>query len=228
MADVSLSFCGAILHPLPCGALFWPAESVLLAADLHLEKGSSLARDGWFLPPYDSIETLNRLGAAVGRTGAGRLILLGDSFHDRGGAHRLPAAARDRLSAIASSAAITWISGNHDGASTAGLPGAVADTLTIAGIRLIHEPAMGDSTPAIAGHFHPKVAVPLRHGRVARRRCLALGPSAMILPAYGAYAGGLDIADPAIARACGGPPTAIVATAEGLVRLLPSMERSAA
>ena len=62
MGDVSFLFAGEVLQPLPCGALFWEAESLLLVADLHLEKGSAFAAKGWLLPPHDSQETLQRLG----------------------------------------------------------------------------------------------------------------------------------------------------------------------
>lgn len=222
MPDVSLSFAGQQFLPLPGGALFWPAQSMLLVADLHLEKGSSLARDGWPLPPYDSIDTLDRLLAAVRQTAPARLLLLGDSFHDPAGAARLPAPARTRLAALAAATDIGWIAGNHDGLSADILPGSVADGLLVAGIALVHEPASAGAAPAIAGHFHPKVAVRLGHGRTARRRCLALGPDALILPAFGAYAGGLDIGHPAITAACGGAATAIIATPAGIVRLPPA------
>jgi DNA ligase-associated metallophosphoesterase len=228
MADVSLSFCGQAFRPLSCGALFWSAESALLAADLHLEKGSSLARYGWMLPPYDSVETLRRLHAALCQTGANRLFLLGDSFHDREGPGRLPEAAVTALHQIARCTSIVWIAGNHDGlaAGAHGLPGKILESLTIAGIRLLHHPAGVATAPAIGGHFHPRATVPLSHGRVARRRCIALGPAAMILPAYGAYAGGLDISDPAIEAACAGPPTAVIATAAGIVQLPAASRRS--
>lgn len=228
MADGFISFCGAMVRPLVCGALFWPAEEALLAADLHLEKGSSLARDGWLLPPYDSIETLDRLLVTVGQVMPKRLILLGDSFHDRHGPGRLPDPARARLSALAEATELVWIAGNHDGLSTSTLPGRSMEMMTLSGIRMVHEPSEAGSGPAIAGHFHPKVDVALGHGRTARRRCFALGPRAMILPAYGAYAGGLDVFDPAIAAACGGPVAAILANSAGLLRVPPAGGRAIA
>ncbi len=225
MVDGSISFCGAVFQPLACGALFWPAEQTLLAADLHLEKGSSLARDGWLLPPYDSVETLDRLLVTIGKLTPRRLILLGDSFHDRQGPSRLPDNARARLAALAQAANLVWIAGNHDGLSTAELPGTSMEAISLSGIRMVHEPQDAGAAPAIAGHFHPKVKISLGHGRTARRRCFALGPRAMILPAFGAYAGGMDVFDPAIATACGGPVTAILASSAGLLRLLPGRGR---
>lgn len=219
MADVSFLFAGAALVPLPCGALWWPSEMALIAADLHLEKGSSLARDGWFLPPYDSRDTLARLSASVTRTDARHLILLGDSFHDAGGPARLDACAADLLAGIRAHARITWIAGNHDGLSPGALPGATADYLMLGGILLHHDIDPADPRPQMAGHFHPKVAVPVRAGRSARRRCYALTATRLVLPAYGAYAGGLDVWSPVLARAMGATPQALLATSAGLLRV---------
>ncbi|UXN73821.1 hypothetical protein N8D56_24635 [Devosia sp. A8/3-2] len=76
-----LRFAGHNFEPLPSGALYWRAEASLLVADLHLEKMGSFARAGQLLPPYDTGLTLRRLEADLRRTGAQRLISLGDSFH---------------------------------------------------------------------------------------------------------------------------------------------------
>lgn len=222
MADVSLSFAGQRLWPLPCGALFWPAQSLLLVADLHLEKGSSLARSGSLLPPHDSLDTLDRLAAALDRTGARRVAALGDSFHDRGGSRRLPEGARARLLALVTSVDWTWISGNHDGASAAGLGGVALDEMAVAGVTLRHQAEPGWQGPEISGHFHPKVTLRLRAGIRRSRRCFALAGDRLVLPAYGAYAGGLSVDDPALRQALGAWPEALVVLETGLVRVPPA------
>lgn len=227
MTDVSLSFAGQTLQPLPCGALFWPAESLLLAADLHLEKGSSLAANGWFLPPYDSIETLSRLSAAVRRTGARRVALLGDSFHDTSGSTRLPTDALALLMGMAQQSEILWIAGNHDGLSAANLPGTVVDMLLVRGVALVHDLA-AVTGPAMAGHLHPKVLIDLVGRRRVSRRCFAIGDDRMILPAYGAFAGGLFIDNIAFTRSIGMAPDAVLATGHGLLRLPAAARRRAA
>ncbi len=219
MADVSLSFAGAQLRPLPCGALFWPAEAMLLVADLHLEKGSSLARRGSLLPPHDSLDTLERLALAVERTGARRVAALGDSFHDPDGPARLGPAARARLAALVDAVEWTWISGNHDGGSAAGLGGQATDEMSVAGIALRHEARPGWAGPEISGHFHPKVVLHLRAGLRRSRRCFALAGDRLVLPAYGAYAGGLYVDDPAWPAALGAWPEALVVLERGLVRV---------
>src|SRR5436305_7576141 len=81
------------------GALYWPDEGALIVADLHLEKGSSFARRGQLLPPYDTTETLARLARLIAHYAPRTVIALGDNFHDGGGPRR--PSAPDRASAIA-------------------------------------------------------------------------------------------------------------------------------
>ena len=215
--DVALSFAGERLHPLPCGALFWPARDTLLVADLHFEKASAFARKGWLLPPYDSAETLRRLIDTLENTGARRVVCLGDSFHDAGGPDRLPAGARDGLRSLIASLDWLWITGNHDDRAGASLGGRVMAEACIAGLILRHEADPDDATPEISGHFHPKVAIHHRGRRIARR-CFAVSATKIILPAYGAFTGGLDVGDPAISGVMRGTTTAWVAEGTRLLR----------
>ena len=71
------------------GGMYLPAHDALLVADLHFEKGSSFARRGMMLPPYDTRETLSALTDVVLRFSPRVVIALGDSFHDIGGAEGL-------------------------------------------------------------------------------------------------------------------------------------------
>lgn len=219
MGNVSLSFAGHDFAPLPCGALFWPAQSLLMVADLHLEKGSAFATRGWLLPPHDSLDTLQTLAAALAATGATRLVALGDSFHDRDGPSRMPAQAQALLASLLAGVEWLWVTGNHDGDSGASLGGRSCVETMVAGVALRHEAMAGADGPEISGHYHPKVSLVLRTGRRVSRRCLALAPGRMVLPAYGAYAGGLSIDDPAFAAALGARPEAVVALAEGMIRI---------
>lgn len=217
MTDVSFSFAGAAFDALPCGALFWAAENALLVADLHLEKASFYASAEQLLPPYDSFDTLACLIEAVAATGARRLFCLGDSFHDQGGPARLPDRARSALAALTRDLDWVWITGNHDGGSAALCGGRVLAETRVAGIALRHEAAPGDCAPEISGHWHPKVGLKVRGRRIVRR-CFALAPPKLVLPAYGALTGGLDVRDPAIRAALPGALTALVPTPERLLR----------
>ncbi len=215
--SVALSFAGETFVPQPCGALFWPSQAMLLLADLHLEKASFYGVHGQFLPPYDSVDTLTCLIDALAATGATRVACLGDSFHDVGGVERLPAPVRDTLQRLTRDLDWLWVTGNHDDAAAAALGGRVAIAAAIAGVMLRHEAIPGDPTPEISGHFHPKLRLTLRGRRVVRR-CFAVTPTKLVLPAYGALTGGLDITDPAFIRAVGAPLAALVATPERLLR----------
>ena len=126
---VPFSFAGETFVAGPEGALYWPAQQALLVADLHLEKASWFARLGQFLPPYDSQATLSALAREVERSGATRLYCLGDSFHDRFGCDRLPAAARELLVGMTSALDWVWIVGNHDPGFSDHCGGRLADEL---------------------------------------------------------------------------------------------------
>ena len=215
--SVALSFAGYGFVPQPCGALFWPAQNMLLLADLHLEKASFYGIHGQFLPPYDSVDTLTCLIDAVAATGATRVACLGDSFHDVGGPERLAEPVRATLRRLTRDLDWLWVTGNHDDDAAAALGGRVVVAAAVAGIMLRHEAIPHDPAPEISGHFHPKLRLTLRGRRVVRR-CFAVTPTKLVLPAYGALTGGLDIADPAFARAVGGPLVALVATKERLLR----------
>ena len=179
------------------GALFWEEQRLLVVSDLHLEKGSSFAMRGVLLPPYDTIATLSRLAAVISRHNPRIIIALGDSFHDRTAHGRLSAEDRDGLSALQSGRDWSWISGNHDPALPRDLGGTVADEVAIGPVTFRHEPtgAQGE----IAGHLHPKARVSTR-GRSMERRCFASDGMRAVMPAFGAYAGGLSIRDAAFAK----------------------------
>jgi DNA ligase-associated metallophosphoesterase len=179
------------------GALYWEAERLLVVSDLHLEKGSSFAMRGVLLPPYDTVATLGRLGAVIARHDPRVVIALGDSFHDRDAHGRLSDGNRGIVAALQLRRDWIWISGNHDPALPADLGGVVASEVAIGAIAFRHEPT--GATGEIAGHLHPKARVSTR-GRSVERRCFASDGARVVMPAFGAYAGGLNIRDAAFAR----------------------------
>jgi DNA ligase-associated metallophosphoesterase len=193
----SVTIAGVTLAADLSGALYWEEQRALIVSDLHLEKGSSYAMRGVLLPPYDTIATLGRLGAVIARHDPRTVIALGDSFHDRDAHQRLSPANRDVLGALQARRDWIWISGNHDPALPSDLGGTVADEIAIGAITFRHEPtgALGE----IAGHLHPKARVSAR-GRAMERRCFATDGQRAVMPAFGAYTGGLSIRDAAFAK----------------------------
>jgi DNA ligase-associated metallophosphoesterase len=187
------------------GALWLATERTLVVADLHLEKGSSYAARGQMLPPYDTRETLRRLIAEVAALAPATVILLGDTFHDRRSEDRLAADDADALRELARGRTLIWVVGNHDADGPRALPGETANELELAGLTLRHEPQPGLQPGEVSGHLHPAARVKATRGSV-RRRCFITDAERLILPAFGAYAGGLNVRDQAFAGLFARPP----------------------
>ncbi|MFY9696204.1 MAG: ligase-associated DNA damage response endonuclease PdeM [Xanthobacteraceae bacterium] len=186
----------------PAGALFWPDEKLLAVADLHLEKGSAFAARGVLLPPYDTAATLARLGRLTERYAPRLVIALGDSFHDGGGPARMHDISRVALKALQRGRDWLWIAGNHDPDRYDAIGGRFADILALGPLTFRHQPLPQPSDGEIAGHLHP-VARVARRGRAVSRRCFAGDARRLVMPAFGAYAGGLNIRDRAIVSVFG-------------------------
>lgn len=202
----------------PAGILFHEGERTLLVADLHLEKGSSFARRGMMLPPYDTAATLAALADVMVRYAPQRVIALGDSFHDPYAASRLSSVDLAALRALQAGRDWLWLTGNHDPLPPEGLAGDVLSELRFGPIVLRHEPSTKAGTGEIAGHLHPVARVVGTSGS-SRRRCFVSDGLRCIMPAFGAYAGGLNIHDPAFGPLFG--TRAVLAHALGRDRVYP-------
>jgi DNA ligase-associated metallophosphoesterase len=174
------------------GALYWPDERLLVVSDLHLEKGSSFASRGVLVPPYDTAATLESLEGILSRRDARIVVALGDNFHDQGGPARLASADRARLSALQGGRDWIWIAGNHDPDPTDCIGGVFAKALALGPLVFRHEPLPGAGRGEIAGHLHP-VARVSRRGHTLARRCFVSDGTRLVMPAFGAYTGGLNI-----------------------------------
>lgn len=192
----ALTLAGVSLIADPAGALYWPEEKLLVVADLHLEKGSSFAARGVLLPPYDTATTLSRLARLIGRYAPRAVIALGDSFHDGGGPARMADADRASLQALQRGRDWIWIAGNHDPAPAANIGGGFAASLAVGSLTFRHQPGPSGEGE-IAGHLHPLACV-ARRGRAVRRPCFACDGRRALLPAFGAFTGGLNVRDRAI------------------------------
>ncbi len=203
--SAAFGFAGEELVLTKSNALYWPRERALLVADLHLEKGSWYAQHGALLPPYDSRETLERLADAVKATGARRVITLGDNFHDDAGTSRLDQYAAGMLESLIRALDWVWITGNHDEEMPRSFGAQVIEEMEVGGVLLRHEAKAGETRPELSGHYHPKMRLRVRNRHIARP-CGVLsraenGGDRMILPAFGAYTGGMDAGAPEIIKA---------------------------
>lgn len=197
-ATCVLAVAGAEMVADPAGVLYWPEHGLLAVADLHLEKGSSFARRGVLLPPYDTTATLARLSQLVARYAPRVVVALGDSFHDGGGPSRLADADRGTLTSLQRGRDWVWITGNHDPEPADNIGGRFLATLSVDALTFRHDP-METGKGEIAGHLHPMARV-ARRGRAVSRRCFASDANRTVMPAFGAYTGGLNVRDRAFAN----------------------------
>lgn len=210
----TIVFAGAQILLDAGGALYYPAEQLLVVADLHIEKGRSiglhLRRP---LPPYDTRETLRRLSAAVVCYKPRTIVCLGDSFHDANALLSLEPTDRDAINLLAIDKRWIWITGNHDPFVPAGMGGEVVDQLKIGSLVFKHNYDGG--TGVVIGHFHP-VAATMLGGRLLRRRCFVATKQVLIMPAFGSYTGGLNIRHPTLANLIGTEPDVFMLGAHGV------------
>jgi uncharacterized protein len=201
-AHAQITVAGVMLVADSAGALYWPDESLLVIADLHLEKGSAFAARGVLLPPYDTATTLAQLAKLIERYAPRLVIALGDSFHDGGGPARMADASRAALAMLQRGRDWLWIAGNHDPDPAHGIGGSFAEVLALGALTFRHEPSPNRCDGEIAGHLHPLARL-ARRGRTVSRRCFASDGQRLIMPALGVYAGGLNVRDRAFASVFG-------------------------
>lgn len=194
--SLSIPLAGEAVQLRPAGTMWLPKFETLVVADLHLEKGSAYAAAGQLLPPYDTRETLNRLMAEVEASKAQTLVLLGDSLHDMGAVSRVAEDDRQILLDLAHSLDLVWISGNHDPDGGSVFGGRTLETIDLGSLHLCHEPQAGPRDGEVAGHLHPCAKL-LGAGGSVRRRCFVTDGKRLIMPAFGAYTGGLNVLDDA-------------------------------
>jgi len=179
-------------------ALFWPRTGTLVTADLHWGKAATFRAAGIPIPVGATSDDLSRLDAALFRTCARRLIVLGDLFHARAGRIATETLAElRRWRALRDELEIMLVRGNHD--RHAGDP---PDDLRINCINapafvppfvLRHEPAPSSEGYTLAGHLHPGIVLSGPALQRERLPCFWLTPRAAVLPAFGSFTGSASV-----------------------------------
>ena len=199
-SQITLNLSGIELLADVSGALIWPERRMAIIADLHLEKASAYAERGVPLPPYDTMATLERLEAVIATHDVAQVVCLGDSFHDGRAVARIASLDAERLRRMTAARDWIWITGNHDPHPIDGLGGRVVEEEWRAGPLTFRHIASGEGAEGeISGHFHPKASFVFR-GRRLGGRCFLHDRRRMVLPAFGAFAGGLDARAEAFAK----------------------------
>jgi len=195
---ITLNIFGADAVADRSGALYLAGDRTLVVSDLHLEKGSAFAARGIMLPPYDTRETLDRLANVIKRYRPIRVIALGDSLHDVRAGDRLGSHERACIRAFQTGREWIWVMGNHDPEIPSDIGGDTSASIELANITLRHQPTAQISEREVAGHLHPAARVTLS-GASLRRPCFVVSPARILLPAFGAFTGGLNVLDKAFA-----------------------------
>jgi uncharacterized protein len=185
MTDHGFTFHGQRLHARASGVLWWPEESVLVVGDLHFGKAQRAARHGGgLLPPYDMADTLARLDEEIAALAPATVVCLGDSFDDPEAEARMLDPDAMWLARLMAGREWIWVAGNHD-------PGPVETGGTLRADwrrgALAFRHVATEAVPEVSAHYHPKVRI-----AGTARRCFLIDDARVILPAFGAYTGGLD------------------------------------
>ena len=194
MTDFLLHLAGEQVRLLPERALFWPSACVLVVADLHWGKAAAFRSAGIPIPGGATRRDLDRLDAAILRTGARRLIVLGDLFHARAGrvATRTLAALRS-WRAEREGLEIQLVRGNHDRHAGDPPPDLRVNSLDAPAFLppfvLRHEPAASETGYTLAGHVHPGIVLSGRGLFRERLPCFVVGERMAVLPAFGSFTG---------------------------------------
>ena len=196
MSRHAFTFAGTGLQALGSGALFWPDQRLLCVSDLHLGKSERQGRrNGAMLPPYETIDTLTRLGDAIGATDPATVVCLGDSFDDATAFDALDEDAQLWIARLQAGRDWIWIEGNHD-PGPVGLGGRHLAQLHLGPLTFRHIAEAG-AQGEVSGHYHPKARLRAR-GAGLSRPCFLVDADRIILPAFGTYTGGLRSEDAAL------------------------------
>ena len=186
----TINFRNHRLHICKEGVLFWLDKKVAIVSDLHLEKGSSYASNGQYLPPYDSEETLKKLLNILDNYKVKKVILLGDTFHDKDSFNRMASKARSLFEELIKYYTVIFILGNHENKMK-------IDTIqfyreyVIDDLYFLHE-ASKRNIPQISGHFHPVASINAGSKKITAK-CIIHTDLNLILPSFGEFTGGLNI-----------------------------------
>ena len=198
MTDQTVTVAGEPLVLMPERAVFWQREGALIVADLHWGKAATFRAAGVPLPPGTTTDDLARLDRAIARTGARRLLLLGDLFHARDG--RREAATLATVAAWRSahpSLDVLLVRGNHD-RSAGDPPAALGITIVdaphhVAPFALHHDAPRSAAGYTLSGHLHPGFVVSGPGRQRERLACFVIGRRGALLPAFGSFTGTLAV-----------------------------------
>lgn len=192
-APLNIQIAGVDVQLHPDRAIYWPHRKTLFVADVHWGKRETLVVGGIPLPEGLLDAELRRLDALVERTGAHRIVVLGDLIHSRSGLTEPVVNRIAQWRCIGPD--MVLIRGNHD-RHVCRLPPSwrieeQGDTVENPFV-FTHEPRDDAAGYVLAGHVHPAVWLRARGDRL-RLPCFHLGQRCAVLPAFSQFTGGVCI-----------------------------------
>jgi metallophosphoesterase superfamily enzyme len=179
-----ISVCGWQLIADKSGALFWPGRRTLVVADLPLGSG----QDG------STRETLVKLAEAMDRYEPQTVIVLGEGLRASEAAAGMAASDREVLRILQEDRDWVWVTGDAGRPAPPHLGGRTCGELEVAGITLRPRPIPGWATHEIAASLRPAAHL-LMYGYSLRRACFVGNRQRLVMPAFGAAAGGVNVLD---------------------------------
>lgn len=188
---------GEILDLLPERAVFWPRARTLIVADLHWGKDEAFRANAIPIPLGTIQADLARLSAALDRTAATRLLVLGDLWHARAGMAESLFHHLRTWRAAHPDLAIELVHGNHDrrsGTPPEDLRIVVRDESAVESPFVFrHFPDPSPEGYVLAGHVHPAVTLRGEGRQRLRLPCFWFGAGVGLLPAFGSFTGSADV-----------------------------------
>lgn len=218
MSAAAARIAGADWQLLAAPAALHLASRTLVLADAHFGKAAAFRARGVPVPQGTTTANLARLTALLESTQPRTLVFLGDLFHARESHASATLAALANWRAQHAALDLVLVEGNHD--RKAGPPPAAlalrveSEPWLACGVAFCHHPQRIDGATVVAGHLHPCVRLAGRGDRL-RLPCFWLREPLVILPAFGEFTGGAQIARE--------PGDRVVAVAEGRLFEIPSM-----
>lgn len=190
---IVVELAGERLLLLPEKAVYWPAQAMLIIADIHFGKAASFRALGVPVPRGTTTENLNALDALVAAHGARQVMFLGDFLHARAAHASSTQQAMLAWRQTRPDLRLTLVRGNHDrhaGDPAAALGIELVDEPCASGpFAFCHHPDLDTPGYALAGHVHPAWVLATRFDAL-RLPCFVVGRRRMILPSFGSFTGG--------------------------------------
>lgn len=191
--DVETTIAGETVRLLAEKAIYWESERTLFVADLHWGKAAAFRSLAVPIPCGTTTSDLARLSRAIHRTGAQRLVILGDLIHARASRQPETLAAITQWRTDNTALDILLVRGNHD--EKAGDPppvwriDVVDEPASCGPFALRHYPEPVEGRHVLAGHLHPAAVLSGPGGQGLRLPCFHVGSAVTVLPAFGSFTG---------------------------------------